>query len=85
MEMARTLSSFWEDSKLGLGSAAARVAHGTAKRIMILRLDKSIIGWGCRKRPALRGWKDESLGSVSIYGCTLAVLPEPQIVARWMK
>ena len=61
-------------------------AHETAKRMIIVRLEKSIMG-GATTRVA---WGKEEPASSSgpfdlIYGYTLAALPEPQIVHGWMK
>ena len=76
----RLVRSVWEES--GSRSAAARAAHETAKRMTIVRLEKSIMGWG--NDPRCLGERRTSLRH-SVCGCTLAVLPEPQIVHRWMR
>ena len=39
----RLVRSVWEE--LGSGSAAARAVHETAKRMIMVRLEKSIMGW----------------------------------------
>jgi hypothetical protein len=61
----RLVRSIWGES--GSGSAAARAVHETAKRMIIVRLEKSIIGRGCRQRPALLGGKDEPASGLLIF------------------
>ena len=62
----RLVTSFREES--GSGSAAARAVHETAKRMMIIvQLERRILGWGYRQRPALLGGKMRQLQSLSIF------------------